>query len=60
MDHLALKVSDRDPESVRTTADWLVEDGFEIVEQWDEPDYVSVKVRDPDGHIVEFTWETTT
>jgi catechol 2,3-dioxygenase-like lactoylglutathione lyase family enzyme len=32
--------------------------GVEIVEQWDEPDYVSVKCRDPDGHIVEFSWET--
>ena len=30
----------------------------QIVEQWDEPDYVSVKCRDPDGHIVEFSWET--
>jgi catechol 2,3-dioxygenase-like lactoylglutathione lyase family enzyme len=28
-------------------------DGFEIVEEWDEPDYVSVKVRDPTGYIVE-------
>jgi len=28
------------------------------LEQWDEPDYVSVKTRDPDGYIVEFSWET--
>ena len=28
------------------------------LERWDEPDYVSVKCRDPDGHIVEFSWET--
>jgi catechol 2,3-dioxygenase-like lactoylglutathione lyase family enzyme len=27
--------------------------GFEIVEEWDEPDYVSVKVRDPSGYVVE-------
>jgi catechol 2,3-dioxygenase-like lactoylglutathione lyase family enzyme len=33
--------------------------GLEIVERWDEPDYVSVKVLDPDGNIVEFFWETT-
>jgi hypothetical protein len=26
-------------------------------EEWDEPDYVSVKCRDPDGHIVEASWE---
>ena len=69
MDHLALKVSDQerarrfvgldDPDAVRAMASRLRDDGVEIVEQWDEPDYVSVKCRDPDGHIVEFSWETT-
>jgi extradiol dioxygenase family protein len=29
----------------------------ELVEEWDEPDYVSVKCRDPDGYIVEASWE---
>jgi catechol 2,3-dioxygenase-like lactoylglutathione lyase family enzyme len=48
-----------DPEAVRAMAELLAADGVEIVEQWDEPDYVSVKCRDPDGHIVEFSWETT-
>jgi len=48
-----------DAEAVRAMASRLREDGVEIVEQWDEPDYVSVKCRDPDGHIVEFVWETT-
>ena len=43
----------------REMARRLAGDGLEIVEQWDEPDYVSVKCRDPDGHIVEFAWETT-
>jgi catechol 2,3-dioxygenase-like lactoylglutathione lyase family enzyme len=47
-----------DPEAVRAMAGRLRDDGVEIVEQWDEPDYVSVKCRDPDGHIVEFSWET--
>lgn len=47
-----------DPEAVRATARRLEGDGLEIVERWDEPDYVSVKCRDPDGHIVEFSWET--
>jgi catechol 2,3-dioxygenase-like lactoylglutathione lyase family enzyme len=47
-----------DPEQVRAMARRLQDDGQEIVEQCDEPDYVSVKCRDPDGHIVEFSWET--
>jgi catechol 2,3-dioxygenase-like lactoylglutathione lyase family enzyme len=28
-----------------------------LVEEWDEPDYVNVKCRDPDGYIVEAAWE---
>jgi catechol 2,3-dioxygenase-like lactoylglutathione lyase family enzyme len=48
-----------DPEAVRAMARRLEQDGVEIVERWDEPDYVSVKCKDPDGHIVEFSWETT-
>ena len=48
-----------DAEQVREMARTLDQDGVEIVEQWDEPDYVSVKCKDPDGHIVEFSWETT-
>jgi hypothetical protein len=37
--------------------DRLVGDGVELVEEWDEPEYVSVKCRDPDGYIVEASWE---
>jgi hypothetical protein len=37
--------------------DRLEADGVEIVEEHDEPDYVSVKCRDPDGYIVEAAWE---
>lgn len=48
-----------DPEAVRSMAGRLEADGVEIVERWDEPDCVSVKCRDPDRHIVEFSWETT-
>ena len=33
--------------------DRLAADGVELVGFWDEPDYVSVKCRDPDGYIVE-------
>jgi catechol 2,3-dioxygenase-like lactoylglutathione lyase family enzyme len=45
------------PEEVRAFKNRLAEDEIEIVEFWDEPDYVSVKCRDPDGYIVEFAWE---
>jgi hypothetical protein len=33
------------------------DDKIAIVERWDERDYVSVKCRDPDGYIVEASWE---
>jgi hypothetical protein len=33
------------------------DDGIPIVEEWDEPDHVSVKCRDPDGYVVEAAWE---
>jgi catechol 2,3-dioxygenase-like lactoylglutathione lyase family enzyme len=44
-------------EAVRALRDRLVGDDIELVEEWDEPDYVSVKCRDPDGYIVEASWE---
>ena len=49
--------SAENPEEVRSFRDRLVEAGVEIVEFWDEPDYVSVKCRDPDGYVIEFSWE---
>ena len=45
------------PDSVRAFRDRLAADGVEIVEQWDEPEYVSVKFRDPDRYVVEAAWE---
>jgi catechol 2,3-dioxygenase-like lactoylglutathione lyase family enzyme len=45
------------PEEVRSFRDRLGEASVEIVEFWDEPDYVSVKCRDPDGYVIEFSWE---
>jgi catechol 2,3-dioxygenase-like lactoylglutathione lyase family enzyme len=45
------------PDAVRAFRDRLVEDGVEIAEQWEEPEYVSVKCRDPDGYVVEAAWE---
>ena len=44
-------------EAVSTLRDRLVSDGVELVGEWDEPDYVSLKCRDPDGYIVEASWE---
>ena len=45
------------PDDVRAFRDRLVADGVPIAEEWDEPDYVSVKCRDPDGYVVEVAWE---
>jgi catechol 2,3-dioxygenase-like lactoylglutathione lyase family enzyme len=46
-----------DPKEVRAFRDRLAGDGIEIAEFWDEPDYVSVKCKDPDGYTIEFAWE---
>jgi len=45
------------PDEVREARDGFVEGGVEIAGFWDEPDYVSVKVRDPDGYVVEVAWD---
>jgi catechol 2,3-dioxygenase-like lactoylglutathione lyase family enzyme len=45
------------PDEVHAFRQRLESDEVEIVEFWDEPDYVSVKCRDPDGYVVEFAWE---
>jgi catechol 2,3-dioxygenase-like lactoylglutathione lyase family enzyme len=47
----------RSPEDVRGSAEQFRSDGFELVEEWNEPDYVSVKVRHPSGYVVEVSWE---
>lgn len=46
-----------DPEAVRVFRDRLAADGVEIVEEWEEPEYVSVKFVDPDGYVIEAAWE---
>ena len=46
----------RDRDAVRGLRDRLAADGVEL-EEWDEPDYVSVRCRDPDGYIVDAAWE---
>jgi len=43
--------------AVLALRDRLLDDGVELEEEWDEPAYVSVKCRDPDGYIVEASWE---
>ena len=45
------------PDDVRAFRERVAADGLHIVEWWDEPDYVSVKFRDPDGYLVEVGWE---
>jgi catechol 2,3-dioxygenase-like lactoylglutathione lyase family enzyme len=44
-------------EAVRAFRSKAAADGLDVVEEWDEPTYVSVKVRDPDGYVVELFWE---
>ena len=53
--HFGVALPDR--AAVLTLRDRLAADGVELVEQWDEPGYVSVKCRDPDGYVVEAFWE---
>jgi catechol 2,3-dioxygenase-like lactoylglutathione lyase family enzyme len=45
------------PDDVRSFRDRIKADGVDIVEWWDEPDYVSVKFRDPDGYVIEVGWD---
>jgi catechol 2,3-dioxygenase-like lactoylglutathione lyase family enzyme len=53
--HFGVALPSRD--AVLEFHDRLAADGVEILEAWDEPDYVSVKCRDPDGYVVEAAWE---
>jgi catechol 2,3-dioxygenase-like lactoylglutathione lyase family enzyme len=53
--HFGIGLPDR--AAVLALRDRLAADGVELVEEWDEPDYVSVKCRDPDGYIVEASSE---
>jgi catechol 2,3-dioxygenase-like lactoylglutathione lyase family enzyme len=53
--HFGIGLPDR--AAVLAFRDRLAGDGVPIVESWDEPEYVSVKCRDPDGYVVEASWE---
>ena len=45
------------PAAVRAFRDRVAAAKIEIVEWCDELDYVSVKLSDPDGYVVEVSWE---
>ena len=45
------------PKDVRQFRSRLAADGVPILEEWEEPEYVSVKCLDPDGYVVEAAWE---
>jgi catechol 2,3-dioxygenase-like lactoylglutathione lyase family enzyme len=53
--HFGIGLPSRD--AVLAFRDRLVADGIPIAEEWDKPDYVSVKCLDPDGYVVEAAWE---
>jgi catechol 2,3-dioxygenase-like lactoylglutathione lyase family enzyme len=53
--HFGVGLPDRD--AVLALRERLAADGVELVGEWDEPGYVSVKCRDPDGYIIEASWE---
>jgi catechol 2,3-dioxygenase-like lactoylglutathione lyase family enzyme len=44
-------------DEVRALRRRLAGDGVALVEEWDEPTYVSVKFSDPDGYAVQVWWE---
>ena len=44
------------PDEVRAFRARLVADGVPIEEWHDEPGYVSLKCRDPDGYVVQVAW----
>jgi len=50
-------ISASTPDDVRAARRRLHALGVEETEWADEADYVSTKVRDPDGYVVEISWE---
>jgi catechol 2,3-dioxygenase-like lactoylglutathione lyase family enzyme len=53
--HLGVSLPDGD--AVRARREVLRSRGLPELEWSDEPGYVSIKVRDPDGYIVEIAWD---
>jgi hypothetical protein len=54
--HFGIGLPDRD--ALLALRERLAAHRVEFVEECGEPDYASVKCRDPDGYIVEASWET--
>ena len=54
---LHLGVSLDDPGAVRGRRSELHEQGVPEIEWHEEPGYVSVKVTDPDGYVIELSWD---
>jgi catechol 2,3-dioxygenase-like lactoylglutathione lyase family enzyme len=50
-------VSQPDADHVRARRSELQRLGVPELEWWEEPGYVSMKVADPDGYIVELSWD---
>lgn len=48
-----------DPDAVRRLLALLRDDGVTIIETDEEPELVSFKCADPDGHRIEVYWEAT-
>jgi catechol 2,3-dioxygenase-like lactoylglutathione lyase family enzyme len=53
--HFGVRLDSR--EAVLAFRDRLLSGQVELVEVSDDPDYLSVKCRDPDGYIVEAFWD---
>ena len=53
--HVGFAMGDRS--EVLALRERLTAEGIEIVEEWDEPNYCSLKCRDPDGYVIEAAWE---
>ena len=53
----ALRVGLPNCDAVLVLRDRLARDGVELVDEWDELEYVSVKCRDPDDYIIEASWK---
>jgi catechol 2,3-dioxygenase-like lactoylglutathione lyase family enzyme len=47
----------RDRTAVLQLGERLKADGVQILEEWDEQEYCSVKCREPDGYVIEVLWE---
>ena len=45
------------PGAVQSFRDQVAGLGVEIVAEWNEADYVSFKCHDPDGYVIEVSWE---